>query len=112
MKFLPGNPGGPGRPKRSTEEKYLRKLTATVPLQEWREIILTAVDQAKNGDASARRWLSEYLVGRPLPLREEVRPQEPVNIVVSWCNSDGDQDYKPNIKVVDSIEVLGKGDED
>lgn len=86
MKFLPGNPGGPGRPKRSTEEKYLKKLTSTVTIQEWKEVILTAVEQAKGGDAQARRWLSEYLMGRPQPIPEQARQEEDTKIVIEWID--------------------------
>lgn len=109
MKFLPGNPGGPGRPKRSTEEKYLRKLTSTVTLQEWREIILTAIAQAKEGDASARRWLSEYLIGKPTPIPETAKEPEDINIIVTY-----EDDLLPqrplNIRWVDAeMDRLGDG---
>ena len=65
-KFQKGNPGGPGRPKKSVEEKYLKKISSSVTLTEWREIIKRAVYQAQRGDARARQWLSDYLVGKPV----------------------------------------------
>ena len=69
---MPGNPGGPGRPKRATERKYLRALVKAVSLEDWREIIKTAVSLAKAGDGPARTWLSKHLVGDdPLPLRDQ-----------------------------------------
>lgn len=63
--FLPGNPGGPGRGRRSKEEQYLRALTMRVSLEDWSEIIDKAVVDAKFGDDKARRWLSDYLIGKP-----------------------------------------------
>lgn len=66
-KFQPGQSGNPaGRPKRSVEEKYLKKISSSVTLTEWREIVKKAVEQAKRGDAKARQWLSDYLVGKPV----------------------------------------------
>lgn len=98
MKFLPGNPGGPGRPRRAIEERYLRKISSSVTMNEWKEIILMAVEQAKGGDATARRWLSEYLIGRPLPLPETAKEPKDVKIVVRW-----EEPEKPlNIKWIDA----------
>lgn len=66
MPFVKGNPGGPGRPRKSVEEKYLKKFSSSVTLTEWREIIKKAVQQAQKGDARARQWLADYLVGKPI----------------------------------------------
>jgi hypothetical protein len=70
-RFLPGSPGGPGRPRRAVETDYLAALSEAVPLERWREIVETAVDQAVAGDAKARDWLGSYLAGKPTghPLR-------------------------------------------
>ena len=38
---------------------------------DWRAIIVKAVSQAKHGDAVARKWLSDYLMGTP-PQRHEL----------------------------------------
>lgn len=62
---MKGHPGGPGRPRRTVEESYLQTLYQVVKREDWREIIQKAVEQAKQGDDRARRWLSEYLVGKP-----------------------------------------------
>jgi len=64
-RFLPGHPGGPGRPRRTVEADYLAALSEAVPLVRWREIVETAVDQAASGDAKARAWLGAYLAGKP-----------------------------------------------
>jgi len=65
-KFEKGNPGGPGRPRKAVEEKYLKKISSSVTLTEWREIVKKAVQQAQKGDARARQWLADYLVGKPV----------------------------------------------
>lgn len=65
-----GNSGGPGRPKRSTEERYLRALSRHVTLKDWAKIVDTAVARAKAGDATARQWLSDYLMGKPVQRQE------------------------------------------
>jgi hypothetical protein len=69
--FAPGNPGGPGRPRRCVEREYLSELVAAVPLEDWRAIVMKAVASAKAGNARAREWLAKYLVGDdPLALVE------------------------------------------
>jgi hypothetical protein len=64
-RFAPGNAGGPGRPRRAIERDYLATLSEAVPLEAWREIVETAVDQARGGDAKAREWLGSHLMGEP-----------------------------------------------
>lgn len=66
--FIPGSGGGPGRPKRRTEQEYLDATISRVTLKDWREIVDKAVWQAKKGDSRARAWLSDYLLG-PAPQR-------------------------------------------
>ena len=69
--FAPGNPGGPGRPRRAVERQYLAAFAEAVSPSDWRAIIGKAVADAKAGDAKARDWLSKYLVGdEPLALVE------------------------------------------
>jgi hypothetical protein len=64
-RFLPGNPGGPGRPRRAIESDYLAALSEAVPTDTSRAIVAKAVEPAQAGDAKAREWLGAYLVGRP-----------------------------------------------
>jgi hypothetical protein len=40
-------------------------LLDAVPLEEWREVVSATVAAAKAGDATARVWLAQYLVGKP-----------------------------------------------
>jgi len=46
-RFAPGNPGGPGRPRRAIESEYLATLGDAVSLDDWREIVTRAVSDAK-----------------------------------------------------------------
>ncbi len=64
-RFLPGNPGGPGRPRRTIEADYVAALSEAVPIEAWRAIVAKALEQAQSGDAKAREWLGAYLVGKP-----------------------------------------------
>jgi hypothetical protein len=69
--FAPGNPGGPGRPRRGVERRYLAAFAEAVSLDDWREVVGKAVADAKAGNAKARDWLSKYLLGdEPLALVE------------------------------------------
>jgi hypothetical protein len=63
--FVKGNPGGPGRPKRAVEERYLVALQDGVKDADWKAIVVRAVVDAKKGDAPARAWLSKYLLPDP-----------------------------------------------
>ena len=70
-RFAPGNPGGPGRPRRAVERDYLAALSEAVTLADWRDIVKAAVLAAKQGDSKARDWLARYLLGeKPPPLTE------------------------------------------
>ena len=70
-RFLPGHPGLGGRPRRPVEHEYMATLADAVPLELWRKIAARAAEDAAAGDAKARRWLSEHLLGRePAPLTE------------------------------------------
>lgn len=62
-KFRPGNPGGPGRPKKVVERQYLDRLRRVVIIPEWEAVVRRALEDAKNGDSAARTWLSKHLVG-------------------------------------------------
>ena len=64
-RFQLGTAGGPGRPKRETEQNYLLALVDACPLSKWSEIVARAVEDATAGDDKARHWLASYLVGQP-----------------------------------------------
>ncbi|QIK37329.1 hypothetical protein GWK36_04235 [Caldichromatium japonicum] len=50
---------------RRTEADYMAALLDAVPLEDWRAVITATVAAAKAGDAGARAWLAQYLVGKP-----------------------------------------------
>lgn len=61
--FDTGNKYAVGRPKRAVELDYLRALSEVVTLETWHDICMRARDDALNGDARARAWLAQYLIG-------------------------------------------------
>jgi hypothetical protein len=64
-RFVPGHAGGPGRPRRAVEADYLAALSEAVPMETWKRIVARAVEDAEQGNAKARAWLTAYLVGKP-----------------------------------------------
>jgi hypothetical protein len=64
-RFKKGHKGGPGRPRRVVELDYLLTLSDAVPPDRWRKIIERAIVDAENGDAKAREWIGNYLMGKP-----------------------------------------------
>ena len=74
---------GKGRPKRSTEEKYLKWMSARVKKADWNTITDTAIARAKAGDNVARQWLSDYLIGKPHQ-QLQVDVISDLNIVLVW----------------------------
>jgi len=65
-RFVKGHSGNPnGRANKSREERYYQITQETVTLQDWQDIVSTAKQQAKRGDAQARKFLAEYLMGQP-----------------------------------------------
>jgi hypothetical protein len=62
---------------------YLQAMGEVVSLEDWRDIVRQAVQDASDGDAKAREWLSKYLLGKStLPastlgnLLQEINEQE------------------------------------
>jgi hypothetical protein len=89
-KFAPGNKGGPGRPPKPKEEKFYRTTLSAVTLSDWREIVKKAVEQAKRGNPSARKWLSDYLIGPPQQKVDVTSAGEALKIVVEYADRDID----------------------
>jgi hypothetical protein len=57
--------GNGGRPPKKREERYYEIAMSACTFGDWKAIWKTAVEQAKEGDATARKWLSDYLMGPP-----------------------------------------------
>lgn len=92
-KFVKGHkPVGkrsPGRPKRKTEEKYLRWMFARVKKADWDIIVDSTIARAKSGDNVARQWLSDYLIGKPKqPI--EVEGITDFNIILAWADGNAE----------------------
>lgn len=75
-RFAPGNPGGPGRPRRAVEREFLAIISEACPPAAWREVVERAVADAKAGDAKARDWLTRYLIGEHPPTLLELAAKE------------------------------------
>ena len=69
-RFAKGNEGGPGRPKMEREQRFYEITLTAVTFEDWKQIVEKAVMQAKKGDAVARKWLSDYLMGQPVQRNE------------------------------------------
>jgi hypothetical protein len=67
--FAPGNKigkgNGGGRPPKAREERYYEIAMSACTFTDWKAIWKKAVEQAIEGDATARKWLSDYLMGPP-----------------------------------------------
>ena len=67
-----------GRSKhRRTQSDYMAALLDRVTLEIWGEIVDATVAAAKSGDARARAWLADFLVGKP-----QVEAPTPLAVIV------------------------------
>jgi hypothetical protein len=70
-RFIKGTvPNPKGRPPKEREERFHQVLLTSVSFEDWKRICLKARDQALKGDAVARKWLSDYLIGPPVQRQE------------------------------------------
>jgi hypothetical protein len=73
-----------GAMHRRTEGDYMGVLLETVSLDDWRDVVSGTLQLAKSGDASARAWLAQYLVGKP-----DTKAPTPLAVVVNqWSGTD------------------------
>ena len=68
---------------RRTEGDYMAVLLDGVTLNDWREVVNKAKAMAKAGDAQARGWLAQYLMGKP-----DTKAPAPLTVVVQQWNGD------------------------
>lgn len=78
--FAKGNPGSPGRAPRTTEAAYLQAVAAACPPPKWKKVVERAVQDAIDGDARARDWLSHYLIGKPREAMPEAIGGNPITV--------------------------------
>jgi len=86
--FKKGTAAGPGRPLDPIRNN-LKSLYSVCKKSDWRQIVSKAVEQAIDGDAKARDWLSKYMVADPIQvhlLRElEDHPVE-IDVIIGSSN--------------------------
>lgn len=89
MPFTKGNPGGPGRPKRTVEEKYLKAFSDAFKPADIKEIVAALKKSAVRGDVRAAQLLFSYGLGTPIQ-RNEISGAggESIRISVSLKNGD------------------------
>lgn len=66
-----------------TEGDYMSVLLETVTLDDWQEVVKSTLAAAKQGDAQARAWLGQYLVGKPAG-----KAPTPLTVVVQQLNGE------------------------
>lgn len=84
-RFVKGNGGGPGRPKREREDRFMEITLSAVTYKDWREIVKKAVQQAGRGNPQARKFLADYLLGPP-PQRHEVSGPDGGALLIEYVN--------------------------
>ncbi|MFA6271401.1 MAG: hypothetical protein WC657_09445 [Candidatus Paceibacterota bacterium] len=62
-RFIKGNKASPGRAPKEREERYYEITLSAVTFEDWQAIIKKAAEQARRGDAVARKFLADYLIG-------------------------------------------------
>ena len=83
-RFIKGNGGGPGRPKKEREVRYYEIMQTACTLADWKAICKKAVEQSKRGDAVARKWLSDYIMGPPAQKHEVTGKDGDPIYIVNW----------------------------
>ncbi len=69
-RYVPGNPGGPGRPKKLTYEIFWETVKKHATPEALDELIQAAFEAAKCGDAKARDAITRLLSAKEGSLRE------------------------------------------
>ena len=89
-RFIKGASGNPqGRLPKRVEQNYLQVSEGVCTFDVWREITMKAVEQAKQGDARARQWLSDYLIGKPLQMIMAVQDKQENALIITWDDIEG-----------------------
>jgi len=85
--FKKGQSGNPkGRPPRKTEQAYLNAMIGKVSIAAWQRIVIRAVEDAERGDAKARQWLTDYVVGKPTQYTDVTTNGESVNQRITFID--------------------------
>lgn len=95
-RFVKGASGNPqGRLPKQIEQSYLQVSESVCTFDVWREITMKAIEQAKRGDARARQWLSDYLIGKPLQMIMAVQDKQENALIITWDDIQGNGINKP-----------------
>ena len=70
-----------GRPPKDRERDYLDVMLSVVTPKRWTAIVTKAAEQAERGDAVARKWLADYIIGAPVQ-RNEITGKSEVVIAI------------------------------
>lgn len=90
-RFVKGNKASPGRPPKEREIRFYEITRSAVSDDDWTNIVQTAVRMARNGDAQARKWLSDYLLGLPQQSLElSGKNSGPIELVVTYAKKEID----------------------
>ena len=107
---------------RRTEGDYMGVLLETVTLDDWRAVVSNARTLAQAGDAQARAWLAQYLMGKavgsaPTPLTVVVQQLNGVDPLIdrlaqktihSMKFPDSESGWKDGIKALVAAELAEK----
>lgn len=89
MPFKKGQSGNPnGRPKKEREVEYTNIVQSACSTADWLKICKVAVQQAERGDAVARKWLSDNLIGLPVQ-KSEITGKDGSAIKVTLKDNNG-----------------------
>lgn len=77
------------------EKRLLEEFKDSVTFEEWKELIMVVIKQAREDDGEARNrareWLAKYLIGDPQLLTELYKKDNDLEIVVR-LNEEGPDD--------------------
>lgn len=87
-RFVKGNPGGPGRPPLTVEQKRVKALTARLKSKDFLDIVDKVIVLAKRGERWAVELVFKYQIGLPKQSIdiEQVGDQK---IIVEYVNQIG-----------------------
>jgi len=81
------NGGNGGRLPKAREERYYEIAMNTCSFKDFRAIVQKAVEQARDGDKDARKWLADYLIG-PATKKVDVTTGGAKLIWLDWGDAD------------------------
>lgn len=105
-RFCTGNTFGKGRPKRSVENEYQTALYDQCSVETWKGIIQKAIEQATQGEAKARTFLANYILGKP-----EIRVEYIDNSLDQYTDEELDEILQDLSEKITSYQVQSSGQE-